>query len=155
MEQQQTTEQPVSEELAGEIAADCETLTQQTYQLSQVHEQVTTAHQKADDFLNAISQVKSHIDQPYDELVQKHSILKRLVATSDMLRNVIRILQLSKKIQTRAADPNRMVQREAVKTRQLVQEFESIVQSDNNLLRINQVAHEIKAVNQVKAEMFN
>ena len=72
-----------------------------------------------------------------------------------MLRSVIRILQLSKKIQSRAADPNHMVQREAVKTRELVQEFESIVQSDIIPTRVTQVAHEMKAVNQVKAVMFS
>ena len=155
MEQQQATEQSISEELALEIAKDCDILTRQTHHLTHVHEQVSITHQKADDFLAAVSQVKSHIDKPYDELIHKHNILKRLVATSDMLRSVIRIVQLSKKIQSRAADPNRMVQREAVKTRQLVQEFESIVQSDINLTRVNQVAHEIKAVNQVKAEMFS
>lgn len=155
MEQSETARQATTHAIDHEKAKDYEALTQQTYHLSRVQEQLSTAHQKSEDFLSAICQIKSHIDKPYDELVHKHNILKRLVATSDMLRSVIRILQLSRKIQTRAADPNRMVQREAVKTRQLVQEFESIIQSDQNLMRVNQVVNEVKAVEQVKAEMFS
>ena len=149
----------VPEQLLQQIrsitSVGCQSLTQQSHQLGEVNDQLTSTHEKAKSLVSSISQVKTHVDQPYEQYVHRLQVLKRLVSTCDILRGVIRVLQLSKRIQQRANDPDRRAPREAVKTRQLVQEFESVIQSNGDLMKIKQVEKEARSVNQVKALVFN
>lgn len=132
-----------------------ESLTNQSNKLSEIDEELKLAHEKAQVLISSILQVKSQIDTPYEQFVHRLLVLKRLVTTCDTLRSVIRLLQLSKKIQQRAGDTERRTQREAVKTRQLVQEFESILKSNSELIKIKLVEKEERTVNQIKAIIFN
>jgi len=135
--------------LSAERADD---LIEQAKNLDALEKDLEALCLKANSILTRVEVIRDKLVEPYNRISQSIVLLNRLKTTCDLLRKMIRVMNISKRIQQQTSFDTKTPAglRDLVKSAQLLNEFESIIESDPNIKRVNEVQKEIEAVNMIK-----
>lgn len=102
--------------------------------------------------LSRIDGLRDRLIEPFNRINSSVLLLKRLKITCDLLRTVIRVLSLCKRIQLRTSfDTNTdSGVRDLIKSAQLLNELNQLLDSEPDIKRITEVSKELQSVNMVK-----
>lgn len=102
--------------------------------------------------LARIEGLREKLIDPYNRISSSILLLNRLKTTCDLLRKVIRVLNLCKRLQQRTSFDTKTQSglRDLIKSAQLLKELESVMNSDSNLSRVTEVSKELESVKLVK-----
>jgi hypothetical protein len=102
--------------------------------------------------LNRVDGLRDSLIEPYNRISSSVLLLKRLKITCDLLRKVTRVLNISRRIQQKTSfDTNtESGLRDLIKSAQLLNELNQLLESDQEISKINEVSKELESVNMIK-----
>lgn len=160
----------LSTEEAAKVASAVEALTQDIYAIVTDHytsliEQaekldalqliMSRFQERVNNLIAGVEKLRSKLNEPYNRISRRMVLLLRLKSTSDLLRKVIRVVQLSKRVaQMNLLDADKQpTQRDIAKCNQLISEIDALVAADEQLQRIDVIQSDLTSVAEVKDKL--
>lgn len=132
------------------VIANFDCLIDQEEKIEELQLKAIGVQRRVEALLASVESLRNKFSEPFNKIAHRIVLLNRLKATCDLLRKIIRVIHLSKRLeQNNLFDSETPSQpREMIKTAQHVSELEALLASDDNLLKIAIIQHDIELVRQ-------
>ncbi|KAI1303112.1 Conserved oligomeric Golgi complex subunit 5 [Halotydeus destructor] len=121
-----------------------------------LHSNLLTVQQRISSLTDALEKLKNKLSNPYNKISPRIVLLNRLKVTTDLLRKIIRIIQLVKRLQQAKldeADVKSLNSRDVAKFCLIISEIETVIQSDDRLLKVCILEKDITYALEMKAKL--
>ncbi|XP_053211145.1 conserved oligomeric Golgi complex subunit 5-like [Panonychus citri] len=126
-------------DLQNLISSDFDQLLNETNKVEILENHLSVIQGKIETLTCTLDKLRTRLIEPYNRVAHRIALLNRLHATCDLLRRIVRFMQLSRRLkQTDFKEADQpTINREVIKAAQFVHELNSLISQDDSLLRID------------------
>lgn len=140
------------------IVSDCyPALLDQAANLEQLQLTMSRFQERVTALIAAVDKLRSRFNDPFNKISRRMVLLLRLKSTTDLLRKVIRVLQLVKRVQQLAiADTaTSMSKRDLTKCNQYIADIDALLAGEEQLQAIDAIKPELALIADLKTRLTN
>ena len=144
-------ERRIDHKLEDHVALHYEDLLDQATSVEHIEDQLAAVTAQSSALMSSIEKVRNRVSEPYNNIRNQTQSLGRIQETCDILRRIVRILQLGKKLQQQLAGGPVDITKAAQSISELTELWEP--ELDMNLSGIQAIEGELKLFRQAKNDV--
>uniref|UniRef100_T2M2V9 Conserved oligomeric Golgi complex subunit 5 n=1 Tax=Hydra vulgaris TaxID=6087 RepID=T2M2V9_HYDVU len=140
----------LNKELLSQVSNHYEDLLAQATGIETLEGGLQSIQSKILSLVKSVERIKSQVSEPYNRIASRTRQLRRLQTTCDYLRQILRIIQLNKRLQSQLAAGAR----EITKAAQSLNELDYVLEG-NDLSGIELITEDIKQIKEARLSVEN
>ena len=144
-------ERSIDHRLEDHVALHYEDLLDQATSVERIEDQLAAVTAQSSGLMSSIEKVRNRVAEPYNNIRNQTLSLGRIQETCDILRRVVRILQLGKKLQQQLVGGPTEITKAAQSISELTELWEP--EQDMNLSNIQAIEGELKIFRHAKKDV--